>query len=105
MNLERFIEALGPVAVIRGAPVDVLDLAYDTRTVSSGTLFFCVRGASADGHTFAPAAAAAGPVALGVEHPPEVGLPHVCSAHGRAPMPQVQCVFSSAPTPPLDFCS
>ena len=68
MNLERFIEALGPAEVVhrggRTAPVDVLDLAYDTRSVSSGTLFFCVRGSLADGHAFAPSAAAAGAVAL-----------------------------------------
>ena len=32
------------------------DLAYDSRKVGAGTLFFCVPGQKADGHDFAPAA-------------------------------------------------
>ena len=49
MNLERFIVALGPGEVVNGAPagaasVEISDLAYDTRTVTPGALFFCVRG-------------------------------------------------------------
>ena len=58
MNLERFIAALGPGEVVNGAPagaasVEISDLAYDTRTVTPGALFFCVRGRNADGHAFA----------------------------------------------------
>src|SRR5258708_24798590 len=98
MNLERFIEALGPVAVIRCAPVDVLELAYDTRSVSPGTLFFCVRGASADGHAFAPAAAAAGAVALVVDHPLEVELPQLVVADVRATMAPAATLFYGDPT-------
>ena len=58
MNLERFIAALGPVSVVgtgdaNEATIDIGDLAYDTRSVRPGSLFFCVRGHTVDGHAFA----------------------------------------------------
>ena len=65
MNLERFIVALGPGEVVNGAPagaasVEISDLAYDTRAVTPGALFFCVRGRNVDGHAFAATAATLG---------------------------------------------
>ena len=101
MNLERFIAALGPAQVAHRAPVDVLDLAYDTRAVTPGALFFCVRGASADGHAFAPTAAAAGAVALVVEQPLEVELPQLVVPDVRQAMPRAATLFFGEPTSEL----
>ncbi|HWB22608.1 MAG TPA: UDP-N-acetylmuramoyl-L-alanyl-D-glutamate--2,6-diaminopimelate ligase [Gaiellaceae bacterium] len=98
MNLERFIEALRPIEAVNGASVDVRDLAYDTRTVTPGALFFCVRGASADGHAFAPTAAAAGAVALVVERPVDVDLPQLVVADVRDAMPVAGTLFFGDPT-------
>ena len=67
MELERIIAALSPTDVVGRAPVEIADLAYDTRAVRSGALFFCVRGERADGHDFAGEAVARGAVALVVE--------------------------------------
>ncbi len=53
--------------------VDVAALAYDARAVRPGSVFFCVRGFTADGHRYAPDAVANGAVALVVDHP--LGLP------------------------------
>jgi UDP-N-acetylmuramoyl-L-alanyl-D-glutamate--2,6-diaminopimelate ligase len=77
MDLGRFIAALGPDHVVNAAPggTDVTELAYDTRAVVPGTLFFCVRGSTSDGHAFAPTAAALGASALVVEHALDVNLP------------------------------
>jgi UDP-N-acetylmuramoyl-L-alanyl-D-glutamate--2,6-diaminopimelate ligase len=105
MNLERFIEALGPRAAVHGAPVDVLDLAYDTRMVSPGTLFFCVRGASADGHAFAPVAAAAGAVALVVDHPLALELPQLVVPDVRATMAPAATLFFGDPTRELEVAA
>src|SRR4249919_2653646 len=105
MILERFIEALGPAEVVhRGvktAPVDVLDLAYDTRSVAPGTLFFCVRGSSADGHAFAATVAAAGAAALVVDHPLDVDLPQLVVPDVRAAMPVAAALFFGNPTAEL----
>ena len=59
MNLERVIAALAPTDVVQRAPAEISDLAYDTRRVGDGTLFFCVPGARADGHDLAADAVAA----------------------------------------------
>src|SRR5665647_3001599 len=77
MDLERLVAALGAVEVVGRAPVDVRDLAYDARTVTPGTVFFCVPGARADGHDFASEAVERGAVALVVERPLELPMPQI----------------------------
>src|SRR5881275_2355682 len=63
LHLERVIAALAPADVLRLAPVEIGDLAYEARAVGPGALFFCVPGSRADGHDFAPEAVANGAVA------------------------------------------
>ena len=53
MQLERLAPALAPADLRNAAPVEIADLAYDTRAVGSGALFFCVRGGRFDGHDLA----------------------------------------------------
>jgi UDP-N-acetylmuramoyl-L-alanyl-D-glutamate--2,6-diaminopimelate ligase len=50
--------------VIGDQTVDVRAVTMDSRAVGPGALFACVRGATSDGHDFAPAAVAGGAVAL-----------------------------------------
>jgi UDP-N-acetylmuramoyl-L-alanyl-D-glutamate--2,6-diaminopimelate ligase len=91
MNLERFIAALGPGEVVNWEPaaasVEIRDLAYDTRAVGPGALFFCVPGRQVDGHAFAGTAAALGAAALVVERQLAVALPQLVVASVRAAMP------------------
>ena len=88
LTLSEFTGPLGVTEVVNDAPVEITDLAYATRDVRPGALFFCLRGAQADGHAFAATAAAAGSVALVVEHPVEVALPQlsflIACVHGRS---------------------
>jgi UDP-N-acetylmuramoyl-L-alanyl-D-glutamate--2,6-diaminopimelate ligase len=100
--LERLIEALGPTEVVKAAPVEVRDLAYDTRTVTPGTLFFCVRGEHADGHAFAPTAVALGAVALVVEEPVAVDVPQLVVRSVREAMPAAATAFFGDPSQELD---
>jgi UDP-N-acetylmuramoyl-L-alanyl-D-glutamate--2,6-diaminopimelate ligase len=86
MDLERLVAALGAIEVVGRAPVDVLDLAYDARSVVPGSVFFCVPGARADGHDFAAEAVERGAVALVVERPLHVDVPQVVVADARAAM-------------------
>ena len=103
MDLERLVAALGADEVVGAAPVEVRDLAYDTRGVSPGSLFFCVRGARADGHDFAPEAIANGAVALVVERPLAVDVPQVVVADSRAAMAVVADEFFGRPTETLQI--
>src|SRR6266540_4298174 len=101
MDLERLVAALGAVEVVGRAPVEVRDLAYDTRDVVSGSLFFCVPGARADGHDFAAEAVTAGAVAVVVERPLDVPVPQVLVADARAAMAPAADEFFGRPTDDL----
>jgi UDP-N-acetylmuramoyl-L-alanyl-D-glutamate--2,6-diaminopimelate ligase len=67
MGLGALTDAVGPERVV-GIPVgEVTALAYDSRRVAPGTLFFAVPGDHVDGHEFAAAAVEAGAIGLVVE--------------------------------------
>src|SRR6266404_1669914 len=102
MDLERLVAALGAVEVVHRAPVEVRDLAYDARAVTAGAVFFCVPGARADGHDFAPEAVERGAVALVVERPLELPVPQVVVADARAAMAVAADEFFEHPTRELD---
>ena len=84
MELEALIRALAPEEVIGRRPVEIDDLAHDTRSVGPGTLFVCVPGATRDGHDLAVEAVSAGAVALVVEHPVDVAVPQLVVESSRA---------------------
>jgi UDP-N-acetylmuramoyl-L-alanyl-D-glutamate--2,6-diaminopimelate ligase len=102
MDLERLAAAVGAVDVVRRAPVELSDLAYDTRAVTAGAAFFCVRGAHVDGHDFAGSALAAGAAALVVERPLDVPVPQVVVADTRAAMAPAADEFFGRPTETLE---
>jgi len=89
------------MAVTDGLDVEISDLAYDSRTVTPGTLFFCVPGMISDGHDFAPDAVARGAVALVVERPLSLGVPEVLVPEVRRAMPGAAARFYGDPTASL----
>src|SRR5882724_2641430 len=101
MDLERLVAAVGAVDVVGRAPVEVRDLAYDARAVVPGSLFFCVPGAVADGHDFAPEAVERGAVALVVERPVGLGVPEVMVPSSRVAMAKAADEFFGRPTEEL----
>ncbi len=101
MQLERLAAALGAAEVVGQSPVEVLDLVYNARDATPGALFFCVRGARADGHDFAPQAVANGAVALVVERPLAVDVPQVVVSDARAAMALGADAFFGKPTEAL----
>ncbi|MGI8420708.1 MAG: UDP-N-acetylmuramoyl-L-alanyl-D-glutamate--2,6-diaminopimelate ligase [Gaiellaceae bacterium] len=102
MDLERLIAALAPAEVVARASVDVRELAYDARAVEPGDLFFCVPGARADGHDFAPQAVAAGAVALVVERPLALAVPQLVVPSARDAMPVAASTFFGEPSRELE---
>ena len=99
MRLGEIIPQTRPAA----AAVEIADLAYDTRQVRPGTLFFCVPGFTRDGHEFAPQAVADGAVALVVErHLDGVEVPQVRVESVRAAMAPAAAAFFADPTAALE---
>ena len=82
-------------------PVEIAALAYDSRAVGPGTLFFCVPGAERDGHEFARAAIDAGASALVVERSLGLGVPELLVESVRAAMGPLAAHFHGEPTAQL----
>ena len=102
MQLERLIAALAPEAVLGQEAVAVQDLAYDTRAVTPGALFFAVPGAQADGHDFAGEAVERGAAALVVERDVGLPVPQLVVADARAAMAVAADTFFGEPTNELE---
>ena len=102
MELARIAESLSPSQVVGDAGVEIEDLAYDSRAVGPGALFFCVRGARFDGHDLAGRAIDAGAAALVVEHPVASRVPQVVVGDAREAMAQAAATFFGRPTEELE---
>jgi UDP-N-acetylmuramoyl-L-alanyl-D-glutamate--2,6-diaminopimelate ligase len=79
-------------------PAQVAALAYDNRRVTPGTVFFCVRGFTRDGHDFAADAVARGAAALVVDHPLGLGVPEIVVDDVRAAMAPAAARLHGDPT-------
>jgi UDP-N-acetylmuramoyl-L-alanyl-D-glutamate--2,6-diaminopimelate ligase len=102
MELRELLRASGLAAELRGDPsVEVRGLAYDSRRVSDGTLFFCFPGEKTDGHDFAAKAVEAGAAALVVERPLELDVPQAQVEDARAAMAPIAAAFNEDPTAEL----
>src|SRR3954447_1335519 len=102
MELRELLRASGLAAELRGEPtVEIRGLAYDSRQVSDGTLFFCFPGEKTDGHDFAAKAVEAGAAALVVERPLELDVPQAQVGDARAAMAPIAATFNEDPTSEL----
>ena len=71
MILSELIKRLNVVAIHGNAEVEVKDIQFDSRKVSSGSLFVATPGTSVDGHSFIPQCIEAGASAIVCERLPE----------------------------------
>jgi UDP-N-acetylmuramoyl-L-alanyl-D-glutamate--2,6-diaminopimelate ligase len=85
-TLADIADALIPRQAVElvGDNVAVDDAYIDSRSVTPGSLFIAIRGATADGHNFIENAAASGAAAFAVEEPPQVDLPYLLLEDTRA---------------------
>jgi UDP-N-acetylmuramoyl-L-alanyl-D-glutamate--2,6-diaminopimelate ligase len=81
--------------------VEIAGLAYDSRKVEPGTLFFCVPGEKVDGHDFAAGAVEAGAVGLVIERELDLDVAQVVVADARAAMAPLAARFWGEPTAKL----
>jgi UDP-N-acetylmuramoyl-L-alanyl-D-glutamate--2,6-diaminopimelate ligase len=84
MGLGALTDVVAPDRVV-GIPVgEVSALAYDSRRVAPGTLFFAISGVHVDGHDFVEAAVAAGALGVVVEREiPDTPVPQLVVDRGR----------------------
>jgi UDP-N-acetylmuramoyl-L-alanyl-D-glutamate--2,6-diaminopimelate ligase len=105
VDLTRLLKPLTPLQVVGETSVEVEDLAYDSRAVAPGALFFCVRGERSDGHEHAQRAVEAGAVALVGERPLSVEVPQIIVPSAREAMAPVAAEFFGHPTRELEIAA
>lgn len=101
MRLDRIVGDLASSRLTGDPGTEITSLAFDSRRVQPGCLFFCVRGLASDGHDFASAAIDAGAVALVCERPLESGVPEVIVPDARAAMAPAAAAYYEDPTAEL----
>ncbi|HEY7152077.1 MAG TPA: UDP-N-acetylmuramoyl-L-alanyl-D-glutamate--2,6-diaminopimelate ligase [Solirubrobacterales bacterium] len=101
MELRELLAGADVAEIAGDRDVEITGLAYDSRRVEPGNLFFCVRGQHSDGHDFAERVVEAGAVALVVERPLGVRVTQVRVPNARAAMPPIAVQYWGDPTAKL----
>ncbi len=79
--------------------VNVTGLAWDSRRVEAGNLFFALPGTHNDGHRFIPDAVGRGAAAVvGEKHVPPLPVPYIVVPDARAALAHAAAAFYSHPT-------
>jgi UDP-N-acetylmuramoyl-L-alanyl-D-glutamate--2,6-diaminopimelate ligase len=103
VRLDELLRAV-PVKQIVGDPavVEVTSVVHDSRAVTDGALFCCVRGALVDGHELAAGAVDDGAVALLCERTLPLTVAQAIVPETRAAMGPVAAAFHGDPSHALD---
>ena len=96
--LRDLLAELPTVEVVGDVTVPIAGIAYRSAEVRPGWLFFCVPGATVDGHSFAATVVAAGAVAVMVERRVDVAVPQVIVPSLRQAMGPVAAAFYGRPS-------
>ncbi|MDA3039419.1 MAG: UDP-N-acetylmuramoyl-L-alanyl-D-glutamate--2,6-diaminopimelate ligase [Actinomycetota bacterium] len=103
-GLAALADALGAAQVsgARDENVAVTSVSHDSRNVTPGALYCCVRGSHFDGHDFAADAASKGASALLVERRVDVAVPQLLVPRVRLAMGPAASLILGEPSKKLD---
>lgn len=90
-------ELCGGMRIVGDAQTEIKSMAYDSRKVCEGALFFCISGYKTDGHKYARAAVENGAAALMVTHELDTNVPQVVVDDARASMARISRAFYGNP--------
>lgn len=98
MKVSELIKGVSVEKIVGDANADIKELHCDSRTVSSGGLFFAVRGYKTDGHDFAPYAETKGAVCIVCEQEVPVTVTQIIVSDTRAAMAVMASNFYGNPS-------
>lgn len=103
MRLQELLKGVVSIESSGDMAIDITALTCDSRKVMPGTLFFALKGTTADGHAYIGMAKAAGAVAVVLEDRSAApdDMPWVHVADGRLVMAQMAACFHGVPTASL----
>lgn len=99
MILDELLKDVNCEMVNGPTNIDISDIVFDSRKVSEGCLFVCLRGSSVDGHRFALDAASNGAVAILCEEELNVeNVTVVKTSDTRKTLAKISSVFFGCPS-------
>ena len=83
--------------------IDITSIAYDSRKVTDGSLFVCIKGYETDGHKYARMAADNGAALIVAEDEIDVAVPVVYVENSRRYIAELACEFYNNPSHKLSL--
>ena len=96
MKLEKLIENLD-ANVVGKTDHEIFDITYNSKEVTKGSLFVCIRGENSDGHDFAKDAEKNGAAAILCEKQVQVNIPQIVVSSTRKALSKVFSCFYDNP--------
>lgn len=100
MKLKHLLEGI-ECQVLGDAQTEIKGVAYDSRKVEEGYLFFCIKGYQSDGHQYAKSACQAGAACLVVTQRQDLPVTQVLVQDDRAAMALISAAFYGHPAEKL----
>ncbi len=75
MKIQRLLDGVDVVRIVGTADAEIVSVAYDSRRIGPGAIFFALRGEKTDGAKFVGEALQRGAIALASEDPRPDGIP------------------------------
>jgi len=99
LQLKDIISGIDCRLINGNTNIDITGLAYDSREVKIGDIFFCIKGFKVDGHNFAKRAEEAGAAALIVEEiQSDLNVTQIQVDNVRVAMARAASIFFDHPT-------
>lgn len=85
------------------ADIDITGIAYDSRKVSAGNVFVCIKGYETDGHIYAKSAEKNGAAVIVAEDKIDVSVPVIYVESSRKTIAELACRFYGDPSKKLSL--
>ena len=97
MKLKDLLTGISVLETTADLELDILDVAYDSRKVTEGSLFVAISGFATDGNRFIPMALEKGAVAVVTARKPDRNVPYVLVESDRLALALIGCNFYGHP--------
>ena len=97
MKLKELLVGISVLEMTADPELDIMNVAYDSRKVTSGGLFVAISGFATDGNRFIPMAFEKGAVAVVTAKKPEMDVPYILVESDRLALALIGCNFYGHP--------
>ena len=97
MKLKELLAGISVLEMTADPELDILNVAYDSRKVTPGSLFVAISGFATDGNRFIPMAMEKGAVAVVTAKKPAEDVPYILVESDRLALALIGCNFYNHP--------